>query len=272
MHRCFVGPAQWSESEAILPEDEEHHLLHVLRAQPGDTVMIFDGRGREAPAEVISAPASGTLRREPARTTLRVTGDIRFTPREKPALVLIQSIPKGKRMDLIVEKATELGVSQILPVISERAVVRLTDSQRRERQKRWQRIALSAARQCGTVWLPEVMMPVALAEFMTAGPSFDLFLVGSLRPPAASLRRVVNRAKGRALQRISLLIGPEGDLSPSELEAAVNAGAVEVSFGTSVLRVETAALYGLTVLVYEFLTDAAHRSPPGANRADRARS
>jgi 16S rRNA (uracil1498-N3)-methyltransferase len=154
-------------------------------------------------------------------------------------------------MDLIVEKATELGVGAILPVTTERVVA--TPGRRRaaKQQDRWQRIAVSAAKQCGLNWIPEVASVSDYAEALDRCRGSDLFLVGAITGETRPLHDVMTEARARTVGSASLVIGPEGDLTPAELHAAVAAGAVPVSFGGLVLRVETAALYGLAVLAYE---------------------
>jgi len=258
MHRCFVDPADWNDSEIMLSPPEEHHLLHVLRARTGDTVVVSDGRGREALARLLVRPAAG---RAP-RATLEVTEQI-CVIRPAISLMLIQALPKGKKMDFIIEKATELGVSTIFPVISERVVVRFppkTDPFQteklclmEERRERWQRIALSAARQCGTSWVPEIKPVSGYLDMIGGCGDFDLFIAGTLGAEAQPFQSVVAKMKKKGPQNIALLIGPEGDLTPAEVRKAMDAGAIPVSFGPLILRVETAALYGLSVLVYEFL-------------------
>jgi 16S rRNA (uracil1498-N3)-methyltransferase len=251
VHRCLVDSTQWDAPEIRLPPDGERHLLRVLRVRPGDTVSIFDGRGREALAQVVSVAGSS-----------RGSGVFvkRLTDAQAPAagpacrLTLIQALPKGSRMDWIVEKAVELGAWAIWPVLTERVVQRPAADQRAGRAQRWQRIANSAARQCATAWVPEVRPVQDLGAALDACGAFDLFLVGSLADGARPLREVLAAASGRAARNAALLIGPEGDLTEDEHRRAAGAGAVPVSFGALVLRVETAALFGLSVLAYELTT------------------
>lgn len=245
MHRCFVRPADWNGPEIRLSRTEEHHLRHVLHAGEGDTVAVFDGRGREALASVVVERGR--------RAVLKLLAEPRIVQPALCRLTLMQALPKGRKMDLIVEKATELGVSTIVPVISERVVTRLKERRGKDRVERWQRIALSAARQSGSGWIPEVRPVSGYADAMTGCGSFDLFLVGSLGNDTYPFRSVTERARKKKPRKIGLLIGPEGDLTPAEIRKAVEAGAVPVSFGPLVFRVETAALYSLSVLAYEFL-------------------
>ena len=266
MHRCFVKPEDWNESEIRLSRAEEHHLLHVLRAGTGDVVSVFDGRGREARARIVacetssgtvtSSTGSGRKSERSHRAVLRMLAPARVVPPPSCRITLIQALPKGRGMDLIVEKAAELGVSVIVPVISERVVARPSGRQRRERETRWRRIALSAAGQCGSSWIPDVAAIAGCMDVLGGCGPFDLFLVGSLGDDARPFHSVVDKAVRRKPRRIALLIGPEGDLTPEEIREAINAGAVPVGFGPLILRVETAALYGLSVLAYSFLRES----------------
>jgi 16S rRNA (uracil1498-N3)-methyltransferase len=238
----------------FLTADEEHHLLDVLRAKIGDTVAVFDGEGRGAKAVVTEVGGRRSEIRnqrseiEGRRVVLKVL-NVGGEAAPGLAITLIQALPKGRKMDLIVEKAVELGVTQIIPVISERTIVRLDGAARKERGERWQRLALSASRQCGTSWVPDVRSVCDYSEAIGKCSGFDLLLVGSLGCDARPLHDVLNAAGRKTM--IGLIIGPEGDLTPAEIKKAVDVGAAPVSFGQLVLRVETAALYGLSVLAYE---------------------
>ena len=211
-----------------------------MRARPGDEVMVFDGAGHVAPARVkTTSPA-----------VLEITGEVEEKVRRN-RLTLIQALPKGHRMDLIVEKGTELGLQSLVPVITVNTVSRPKGEQAAKKVERWNRIALSAARQCGTPWIPDIT-PVTSYE-SALGSKFDLLLIGSLSADARPLHDVLNETP--ALRdgnlSIAIIIGPEGDLADSETAEAVDKGAVPVSFGELVLRVETAAIYSLSVLSYE---------------------
>lgn len=231
-----------------LAPEEVHHLLTVMRAADGDQVAVFDGRGRKAVGRlVIQGGKSAAIKVESAAGSEPGVSGVR--------IVLIQSIPKGSKMDLIVEKAVELGVSAVWPVMSERTIVRLRDEPtRRERSERWQRVALSASRQCGTSWIPDVEPVRDIKDIWAGCTMFDFLIVGSLESDAIPFRKVLDDRRSRKPVNVGLLVGPEGDLTPAELKAARDAGAVPVSFGKLVLRVDTAAIYGLSVLANEFLT------------------
>jgi 16S rRNA (uracil1498-N3)-methyltransferase len=243
MHRCFAHPADWFDSRVRLASEERHHLVDVLRAKAGDRVLVFDGQGREAGATLSEVHPDHAILGD-------LCGERRVARGVAP--LLIQALPKGAGMDAIVEKATELGVGAIAPVVAERVIGRLSEARQREREDRWRRVAVSAAKQCGACWLPQIYPIRGLEEALAAlRGGLDLLLTGALTGRAQSLRDALRSAPSGA-RRFGLLIGPEGDLTERELRLAAEAGGVPVSFGPRVLRVETAALFGLSALAYEF--------------------
>ena len=245
MHRCLVNPDDWTGDRIALTDSEAHHLLRVVRAKGGDTVAVFDGRGRDALARVEhDAHGAVVLRVINASDVVRSGID----------LTIIQAVPKGRRMELIIEKGTELGVRTFVPVLTARGIVRPDATGGDIRIQRWQRIAVSAARQCGVGVVPSVRPWRSLAEALDEETGVGLFLVGSLRDDARPLREVLAEAKAGKPERVTFLIGPEGDLTDTELDTAVQYGAVPVSFGPLIFRVETAALYAASVIGYEFST------------------
>lgn len=245
--RCYVEPAAWRADEMVLAEDEAHHLRTVLRGRIGAHLTLFDGRGRSAEVELVAVDRHGAR--------LRV---LQQHTRPPPAveLVVLQGLPREQKMDLIVQKATELGASRILPVATDHAVVRLREDNEAAKRGRWQKIALNAAKQCGSDWIPEVAPVQDLLACLGAMPRPDLFLLCSLDPDAVPLREALAAARGAAPRTIAVLVGPEGDFSARERAAARNAGARPVSLGLSILRSETAALYVLSILNYEFAAGA----------------
>lgn len=240
--RCYIHPDDWLKSEIDLPAEEAHHVAQVLRAKPGDSVDVFNGCGGFGTAVVETAGKRGT--------TLTL-GDRRQAPPPPVSVTLVQGLPREQKMDLIIQKAVELGVSAIVPVLTEHAVVRLDGERSAGRKARWDRIALGAAKQSGNPWLPRIDAPIALADFLASRPAYDLFLLGALAGQPRPIRDVLRGATPRTA---AAAIGPEGDFSPAELQALLHAGAVPVTFGPIVLRAETAAIYVLTCLQYEYLS------------------
>lgn len=244
-HRFYIPPASWSASEPVLEGSEVHHCSGVLRLGPGARVTVFNGRGLEITCEIIEAD------KDRVRLKPILFGS---SPKLRCAITLAQAIPKGKNMDLIVQKATELGVARIVPLLSERTVVHLDVADSQKRVEKWCAVVIEAAKQCGQNWLPEITVPVTPKQFFSEFDRYEAPLIASLQRDARSFKQVLRDFRdqhGRRPQSALMLIGPEGDFTPAEAAAAKSAGCAPVTLGPIVLRTETAALYSLSVLAYE---------------------
>jgi 16S rRNA (uracil1498-N3)-methyltransferase len=247
MHRFYLAPENWNPDALALTGTEAHHCRNVLRLDAGDKVVVFDGRGRELTADITSADSS----------------DIRLhklheaqTPPLRCQITLGQAIPKGKNMDLIVQKAVEIGAAEIAPIISDRTVVRLDEESVASKQAKWQTVAIEAAKQCGQNWLPQVHVPQTLPQFFQHSHRFNLQLIGSLQSDAVHLKKILAEyftEHGDRPKSALMLVGPEGDFTPAELSLARSHGCRPITLGPIVLRVETASIYCLSVLSYELL-------------------
>ena len=248
MHRFYLAPNEWAS--ATLSETEAHHARNVLRLQSGARVTLFDGQGHEGTAE-ITALDSHTVR-------LRFLHES-ITPPLRARITLAQAIPKGKNMDLIVQKAVEIGAAEIFPILSARTVVHLDSESAAQKQTKWQTVALEAAKQCGQNWLPQVQAPRSLYEYFAAqhSNSHDLRLIGSLQPGAMHLKKILadyaQAHDGARPASVLMLIGPEGDFTPAEIALARSHSCTPLTLGPIILRVETAAIYCLSILSYELL-------------------
>jgi 16S rRNA (uracil1498-N3)-methyltransferase len=251
MHRFYISPENWHPDALALTGSEAHHCRDVLWMKRGEKLVLFNGCGREITAEIID------LGRDEIR--LRKLHEAE-TPPLRCRIVLGQAVPKGKNMELIVQKAVEIGANEIVPIISDRTVVQVDSESAVQKQAKWQQIAIEAAKQCGQNWLPRVHAPKKLAEFFdaaTPNAGFDLRLIGSLQPDAQHLKKILADYSSEHHQRpqsVLMVVGPEGDFTPAELALARRHGCRPITLGPIILRVETAAIYCLSVLSYELLT------------------
>jgi 16S rRNA (uracil1498-N3)-methyltransferase len=236
--RVYVDAPLEPGARITLAGSAASHVTRVLRLRAGEALTLFNGRGGEHAAS-IDKSHSGEV------TVL--IGEHHAVERESPfPITLAQGVSRGQRMDLVVQKATELGVSRLVPVLTERSVVRLDAQQSDRKSNHWRAIAISACEQCGRNRLPEVALPAQLRELLRA-PAGDRARL--LLSPDAALR--VDDMP-RPQSGVLVLIGPEGGLSDEEQGQAQAAGFTAVNLGPRVLRTETAAIAALTLLQREF--------------------
>ncbi|NOY00990.1 MAG: 16S rRNA (uracil(1498)-N(3))-methyltransferase [Verrucomicrobia bacterium] len=253
-HRFYIPAKSWDPESLSLEEGESKHCAEVLRCKAGDRITVFNGQGTEAIAEISSVDSSGR------NISLKLIA-LNKTARPPAFITLGQAIPKGKNMDLIVQKATELGASKITPLLSERTVVKLDGAEAEKKQAKWQKVALEACKQCGQNWPPEVSPIQSVEQFLSSqggnkNASGELLLIAALHPDAQSLKSLLDSDDTKPDSRpkaSTILIGPEGDFTPAELSTATTAGFRPLSLGPIVLRSETAAIYALSVLGHELM-------------------
>ena len=241
MRRFTIGPHRIQGSRVAFDREESHHLMRVLRLRPGDLVIAGDGHGRDYTVRIdaLGATASGT-----------VIGSTTPAVESRLGVSLFQGIAKGDKMETIVRAATELGVRRIVPVITERAVVRLDPARWRERARRWQRVAREASKQCGRAVVPEVDAPASLADALADATAADLrlcFWEEATQPLGPALERLASPPSS-----VQIVIGPEGGLAPSEAAAAHERGFTPVRLGPRILRTETAGLAVVAILQARF--------------------
>ncbi len=245
MHRFFLPPELARDPVIFLTDREAHHAIHVLRLRQADKVVILDGCGQQIEAEVLTTSRD--------RVGLKVL-DRSSGPALPCQVTLLQAIPKGKLIESIVQKATELGVARIVPLLSERVVRQLGADQSIREAEKLHAVALEAIKQCGCPWLPKVEAPTTIEDFLARGESWELPLVASLkehsRHPRDWFRNFIDSQR-RFPKSICVWIGPEGDFTPRELDTIEKSGALPITLGPFVLRTETAAIYSLSVINYE---------------------
>ena len=233
--RIYTPQPLETQQSLVLEPGASRHVLTVLRFKPGATLVLFDGSGREFDAQL---EAVGNRR---ARVRISIE---RSTRSESPLQVtLAQGISRGERMDYTLQKAVELGVAEIIPLLTECSVVRLDVEQKERKREHWQQLVIGACEQSGRVRVPAVRAPLPLGEFLSSPqrPGLNLLL-----DPTANA--VVNDLPAPQAHQILLLVGPEGGLSDAEIAAAQRAGFTRIRFGPRILRTETAALVALSLL------------------------
>jgi 16S rRNA (uracil1498-N3)-methyltransferase len=215
-----------------------NHIARVLRLGVGDALTLFDGQGGEYAARIEALKKDAVVVEVGAHAAIE---------RESPlAVTLAQGVSRGERMDWVMQKATELGVRRIVPVFTDRSMVRLDAHQAPKKSQHWRGVIIAACEQCGRNRVPELAAPLDYHEFLgIAAPKDELRLLLS---PTGALR--IGAIK--PVERITLLIGPEGGLAPDEGAAAIARGFVGVQLGPRILRTETAAIAALAALQREF--------------------
>ncbi|MCK9589358.1 MAG: 16S rRNA (uracil(1498)-N(3))-methyltransferase [Terrimicrobiaceae bacterium] len=243
MHRFHLPPDHWESG--TLPAGESHHCANVLRLEAGARITVFDGCGREAAAVIVKA--------NPRGVTLKVSASTK-TPPPPCSITLAQAVPKGKNMDLIVQKAVELGASLIAPILSDRTVVQIDAAELEKKRAKWREVALEACKQCGQNHLPAIAKPSPPKEFFERTERVEMMLIASLQPDARPLKSILADflpTHARLPRSVTVMVGPEGDFTPAELSLAKSNGCIPVTLGPIILRTETAAIYCLSVLAHE---------------------
>lgn len=243
MHRFFVPSLPSGDGEFPLGPEDSRKICRVLRLNPGDEIILWDEAGSEYRALITKVTGQFVY--------VRVLEELENRTESPLFLSLVQGIPKGDRLELIIQKATELGVQRIYPVITERTVVRVPEERRASRMKRWQAIAREAARQCGRVHIPEI------AEINTLEGILGILERGAIKlilweRETSGLKAYLRSFSSPPRVPVYLFVGPEGGFSAQEVESCIAMGGTAVSLGPRILRTETAGLIGLGLLLYEW--------------------
>lgn len=246
MHRFYIPDLSLRPKRLTLTDGEAVHAAKVLRVRPGDKVTVLNGKGIRAISRVVDVIRN--------RVELEVQ---RVEAGDKPffKITLFQAVMKPRSMDWIVEKATELGVHSIQPILSERVISRMEGSEASKKAQKWQRTAVEALKQCGNLWLPVIESPQPFSEAIQHGSAFQCHLLASLSPRADKVRQALRRLnlhpRVPVPVRIGVWIGPEGDFTEQETRTLLGAGAIAITLGDNVLRSETAAVCALALVRYE---------------------
>lgn len=236
--RVYVDTPLKSGDIIDLPVETAAHLVKVLRARSGDELVLFNGDGRDF------AGTLGSVRGKHVSAQIGAASQI--DNESSLAVTLVQCVPRGEKMDFIVQKATELGVARVVPVISQRSVVRLDEQQAQSKQAHWHAVAVSACEQCGRARLPAIEQPVPLLSFLgqLAPAAHPRWVLDPHTTPSSPAHASFGAA--------DMAIGPEGGFAADELEAFGLTGFLPLGLGPRVLRTETAAIAALVWLQTRF--------------------
>jgi 16S rRNA (uracil1498-N3)-methyltransferase len=242
MQRYFVNPEQMTEHHVTITGDDVNHIAKVMRSRVGDEIICCNGRGRDV-VGAIESIAEGEVHVRILQETLK--------NRELPVQVTIaQGLPKGDKMELVIQKGTELGAFSFFAFTSQRTVVKLDDKKERKRLERWRKIAKEAAEQSHRSQIPHIEDVRTWKELLASVPGFHYALLAYEKEEEIALARILKEVPEGA--SILLVIGPEGGFDEREVEEAEAAGLTIVSLGRRILRAETAPLYGLSCISYQF--------------------
>ncbi|MFH1190183.1 MAG: 16S rRNA (uracil(1498)-N(3))-methyltransferase [Candidatus Omnitrophota bacterium] len=241
MSRFYVPEGSVKGNLIEIGGREAHHIMDVMRLKELDKVVTFDGTGREYTGFI----------KEVRRKSVVIEIVETKTPQGRPAcdMTLIQALPKKDKMDYIVEKSTELGVSRMIPVVTERTVPNWDERKRELSVERWRKISMEASKQCGRADVPDISQVRDFTGICANASDYDLALIAALDESAVDLRSVLIGFGGG---KIAVAIGPEGDFTPGEVAKAKESGFRVVSLGTRILKSDTAGLFTLAILNYEF--------------------
>lgn len=256
MHRFYVPPQQLANQNALTGR-EWYHASKVLRLRRDDELTVLDGAGHELLCRI-----SGE---EKERFLLEIQSK-RMVPRAHE-ITLFQALPKGKIIESIIQKATELGVTRIVPLLSERVASDPDHERAAKKVEKWQAVAIEAMKQCGTAWLPQIEPLVALERAVQKLEPQDLSFVASLENDSFLARHFFDSHHSRHGQNprtISLWIGPEGDFTSEEYKKVRSTGIHPITLGSLILRVETAAVCAISIMNYEIQCRAANHRAPAA--------
>lgn len=241
MHRFFAEPGKIGEKEIVITGADVNHIRNVLRMRTDEEVLIADGQGAEYRCKLTDLSENEVR----AQILWKLSGNAELSSQ----ITLFQGLPKSDKMDLIVQKCVELGVSRIVPVSTKRTVVKLDAKKEQTRVKRWVTISESAAKQSGRGVIPEVSGVMTFAKALEEAQKLDVLLIPYERADnMAETRRVMGAIKPG--QSVGIFIGPEGGFEESEVEEAVAAGAQAITLGKRILRTETAGLAVMAMLSY----------------------
>ncbi|ABO51003.1 protein of unknown function DUF558 [Desulforamulus reducens MI-1] len=243
MPRFFVQPEQINSDTAVINGPDVKHISRVLRMETGNNLTLLDGRGNVYLAQILEINKQ--------EVHCRILEQQEATSEPTVKVTLVQGLPKGDKMETIIQKCTELGVSSIIPLAAARSIVKLDAKKAAERVQRWQRVAVEAAKQCRRSGIPEVYMLSSWDEILQQIPPDALVLMPWEGERTKSLREVL-QTRPMAPGQVYIFIGPEGGFEEEEVERVKEKGFYPVTLGSRILRTETAGPAALTMVLYQF--------------------
>ncbi|MDD3402723.1 MAG: 16S rRNA (uracil(1498)-N(3))-methyltransferase [Hespellia sp.] len=241
MHHFFVTPEQVQSPEIVITGGDVNHMKNVLRMRIGEKLEISDGNSKLYICEI--------NRFEPDEIRLKIIEEPDRDTELPSKLYLFQGLPKSDKMDLIIQKAVELGVHEVIPVATKRAVVKLDEKKAKKKVERWNLVAESGAKQSGRTVIPKVTEVLHYRQALEKAAGLDVVLIPyELAEGMEETRRIIEAIMPG--QSVGIFIGPEGGFETEEVELAIQMGARAVTLGKRILRTETAGLTSLSILMY----------------------
>jgi 16S rRNA (uracil1498-N3)-methyltransferase len=243
MHRFYCPQADFASKTVRISDPHEiHHIKDVLRLKAGDKLCIFNGKNEEGMAVIVSIKDTDVAVR---------IDSVRQAAAGNTRIILACAVPKKAKFEFIIEKCTELGVDEIIPLKTKRTEVIFSKEKNPAKQERFQKVAVNAAKQCGRLNIPKIHAMMPLADALKNLDPKGIALIPSLNGQPRHIRDVLHPAQEASV--ITIFIGPEGDFTPDEVELAAAAGCQKVSLGTTVLKVDTAAIFTVALARFLFL-------------------
>lgn len=244
MSRFFIKQTDITSNIINISGEDVNHIKNVLRLKCGNNIVLNDCTGNDYLVEIIKF--------EENCVSTRIINSYKSETEPQIDIILYQGLPKSDKMDLIIQKSIELGITKIVPVITERTIVKVEDKKSLENKvKRWQRIALEAAKQCNRGIIPQIEYPISYKRALELTKESELSFIPYEKESSNNLRKYMEQAKKDGLKNISVIIGPEGGFTEKEVNEAVLVGVNPVTLGPRILRTETAGIAILSILMYE---------------------
>jgi 16S rRNA (uracil1498-N3)-methyltransferase len=240
--RFYAPDLDPSQKRVVLPGDESHHLVRVLRLSGGDRVVVFDGRGAQFIGRVERADRHAA--------TVGLLDSMEAAPASRVPITLVQGVLKGDKMESVVRDATMAGVTRIAPVVTERSLVRIDTLSKSHARERWRRVAVSSAKQCGQARLPEIDQPLTFGEWLQQPAEETRLLLVEPSTGAGSATPLRRALEGARPASAACIVGPEGGWSATELRAATDAECRLVTLGSMTLRADAAGLVAVSLVSF----------------------